>query len=434
MDFTRKHEPKSVINRLFISFGFALLILAGCTLDTTPASSSSTNETAKSRLVVAWVDAGNLIVWQTGDEFPRRVASGGVVRPYVSPDGAMIAFTRGPNGFPESLWVVDVGGATERQLVGDGTPRTFRNRQSQVGDVAWYDEGILYFNTLNRTALGFEPNDDLYRANARTREVALIRNPSEGGQFVFSPDREWIAMVSSGTYGRQDGRISIIDPLALRDATNLLFFVGVATGSEVSFYPQMQWTPDSQSLLVAIPDADLVYAETDETVPPTRLWQLPIDVPSDRALLGTVRASFFGLPVWSDNGEHLLYLQREPASNEFTIYLASANGDNAKGLLGGQAGTIELPTWIPNTTKFVYTLDNPGVVYRSGVDIDEERLSDEIVFTPQFLNENIYVFATTPAIASDGIQMQWGRVGEASRNIGSAGANIPVFDAVFVGE
>jgi hypothetical protein len=53
------------------------------------------------------------MVWQTGDTIPRRVASGGVVQPYIAPDGEHIVFTRGPNGATETLWVVDILGTAE---------------------------------------------------------------------------------------------------------------------------------------------------------------------------------------------------------------------------------------------------------------------------------------------------------------------------------
>src|SRR5215207_7615406 len=117
-----------------------ILLLSGCNL-TNPATNdapslSSTPLPGEERLVVAWVEAGNLMVWQSGDTLPRRVASGGVVRPYVAPDGNHIVFTRGPNGAAETLWSVDVLGTAEQQIVGE-RPRGYIPGTHQVGDVAW---------------------------------------------------------------------------------------------------------------------------------------------------------------------------------------------------------------------------------------------------------------------------------------------------------
>src|SRR5215207_570996 len=117
-----------------------ILLLTGCNL-TNPAAhvatpSASTPFPGEERLVVAWVEDGNLMVWQTADTIPRRIARGGVVRPYIAPDGNHIVFTRGPNGAAETLWSVDVLGTAEQQIVGE-RPRGYIPGTHQVGDVAW---------------------------------------------------------------------------------------------------------------------------------------------------------------------------------------------------------------------------------------------------------------------------------------------------------
>jgi len=405
------------------------MTLTGCNLDQArPITKLKTTES----LVVAWVDSGNLIVWRQGEENPRRVASGGVIRPFVSPDGQRIAYTRGPNGRAETLWIVDVAGTTEFLVVGEGNPRIFRNGASQVGDVAWFDATTLYINTYTGRNADLKFNDDLYRVNARTREVSLILPAGQGGRFAISPDHTQIATVSAGTYGRQDARISVVDPLAIDGATNLLFYIGVATGSEGVFHPHIQWAEDSLSILVAIPDADLIYSESETNVPPTRLWQLPIDTPSDRNLMGSVRASFFGLPLWSDTDTQILYLRRTPQSNEFTIVVADANGDNPSDYLTGDSGTIELPQWLPNSNRFIYTVENLGNVMIGERGKDPELLSQEVVYTPKFITDDVYVFVTSQAIATNGFQLRFARLNQQSVEIGNVGTNIPLFDAVII--
>jgi Tol biopolymer transport system component len=409
----------------------SLITMTGCNLDQArPLSKLKETES----LVVAWVDSGNLIVWRQGEETPRRIASGGVIRPYVSPDGERIAYTRGPNGQAETLWLVDTVGTTEFQVVGDDNPRIFRNGGAQVGDVAWFDETTLYMNTYSKRGFGLHFNDDLYRVNARTREVSLILPTGEGGRFAISPDNTQIATVSAGTYNRQDARISVVDPLAIDGATNLLFYIGVATGSETVFHPRIQWAEDSQSILVAIPDADLIYSETDSeaNVPPTRLWQLPVNTPSDRNLLGSVRGSFFGLPTWSDTDAQMLYLRRTPQSNEFTVVIADANGDNPIDYLTGESGEIELPQWLPNSNRFIYTAENLGNVMIGQRGTDSELLSQEVVYAPQFITDDLYIFVTSQAIATNGFQLRFAQLNQQSVEIGNVGTSIPLFDAVLV--
>lgn len=409
--------------------GLLLFLLAACTPPAPgPAPTAEGSSAPGQRLVVAWVEGGNLMVWSQGEELPRRVASGGVVQPFIAPDGRHIAFTRGPGGRPETLWVVDLAGRAEQMLAGGGTPRSTAG--ALIADVGWLDGAVLYFNTAAQSPLGLDPHNNLYRANIRTREVALLLGPGRGGRFVISPDRQRIALVYPGTYGRQDGRISVTDPLARIGPRSLLFFVGVATGAEYAFYPELHWLPDSSALLVAIPHRDLIYSETEPDPPLTQLWRLPADNPGGRTLLGGVRASFFGLPRWSDEGGLLLYMQRVPGSNSFRALAALANGDEPAEYATGEAGALEPARWLPGEGRFVYTQGSAGTVWLGSYGMAPQRLTDEVAYRPLFVSAEMYVFITPQAMAADGFQMRYAQVGQASQPIGPAGSALPVFDAV----
>jgi Tol biopolymer transport system component len=382
---------------------------------------------ASDSLTVAWVEQGNLVVWQSGMGEPRRIASGGVIRPYLAPDGRHVVFTRGPVGTPETLWVVDTAGTAEQELVPRGEIRAFRGGEIWIGDVGWLDETIIYFNTIRRTDNSREAQDDLYRANIRTREVALILPGTEGGAFTFSPNGEHIAVVYPGTYGQQDGRVRLIDPLAFENET-LLFFVGVSTGSEYKFYPRVFWEPDSTAMRVAIPDADLVYDDVD--APPTTLWRLGVDGGRDN--LGGVPASFFGQPQWSDDVTRLTYLQRTGSgnSNNFELMVANGEGDNPTVYASGQAGTIEPPTWIPGTTQFAYAQGNPGEYWLGGVGTSPERLppDGELIYFPLFVDSSIYVYATG---YGDTFDLRYRRLGDGEPvTIATVTGGFSVFDAI----
>lgn len=408
---------------------FICLLVAGC--DANPSRTPLTLNENQS-LIVAWVDRGNLLIWQQGDDSPRQIATGAVVRPYIAPDGQHIAFTRGPNGRSDTLWLVDIAGTSEQLLMGEGKPRGFRTGQALVGDVGWLDESTIYANTAKSSNLGIHFNDDLYRINTRTREVSLILRPGDGGKFFFSPDKKHIAVTSAGTYGKQDGRISVMEPIPTGGTTDLLYYIGVATGSEAPFYPHLQWTPDNQSILTALPDSDLIYhdMETTENIPPTRLWQFPIENPSDRNLIGSVTSSIFGLPLWSDDDSHLLYLRRTPNSNDFTIVVAQVNGENPLDYQSGTAGTIEPPKWLPHSQQFIYSLDNPGTVYLGQANQEPQLLSEQAVFSPNFLTEDFYVFVTLNTAGT--FQLAYARIGYSPVSIGTSLDFIPIFDARFV--
>jgi hypothetical protein len=410
-----------------------LFVLAACNLnqENTPEAALSP-QTTRQRLVVAWAESGNLLVWQTGESLPRRIASGGVVHPYIAPDGQHILFTRGPNGAPETLWVVDSAGTAEQQLVGE-RPRGYTAGENQLGDVVWLDETIFYINTLVQRAPFFEPVNDLYRGNIRTREIALIRSAGEGGRIYSSPDGQSLITVYHGTYSEQDGLIQVLDPLG-QSSDNLLFFVGVSTGSEYAFYPGIHWLPDSSAVLVAIPDADLIYGDTAENseVPFTRLWRLPLANPSDRELIGSLRVSFFGLPRWSSDGSAMTFLRRT-GTNEFSAYLADGRGENESLLYSGIAGQIEQPSWIENSNRYYFAQANSDkslTYYLGGIGLEAVRLSEEPMFTLNFVSPENYVYV---AQGEGRLELRYSQIGGESQFIGSL-SSLPVFDALLLGD
>ncbi len=368
---------------LFIS------LVAGCNLNADePLANPQTTTLA---VYLSWVQQGDLWVYGPDDSNPRRVASGGVVRPYLAPDGQTIAFTRGPEGTPQTLWAVDFTGGRERELAGTDDLLD----DEGIGQVGWWDENALYFNTfqVDNTHYVPHPRHNLYRVHAVTGELALIRAPAEGGNFSFDPQREHIILVYPGTYNVRDGRISMIDPLVLEPPRNLLFFEGVATGAETLFYPEIYWEASGEAVRFAIPDPDLLYASGDN-IPTTALWRVPLDAPSNREVIGSLQADFFGLPVWSPDGAHLVYLKRTATSpNRLELYLAEGDGSNAILYNDGQVGNLNRPRWI-DERQFVYIQGEPGAYWLGSVDAPPQRLTEKTIFNVRWLSSGHYIYLT----------------------------------------
>ncbi|MCS6836754.1 MAG: hypothetical protein NZ750_12150 [Anaerolineae bacterium] len=390
-----------------------------------------TSDEVGQKLTLAWASAGDLWVWRTGETAPRRVASGGVIRPWVSPDGQRIAYTRGANGQAQTLWVVDSRGLAEQQLIGPNNPRGYDPNSLRIGDIAWWDEVILYFNTLTLQGPGLSARNDLYRANARTREAAQILRPGRGGRFVFSPDKQQIAVVSSGRYNVGDGRISVVDPLGQRELRILLYFKGIASGSHSTYSLQVSWSRDSAALYAAIPHPDLVFQDTEdaEKLPPTILWVLPSANPAQRRQVGQVQASFFGLPTYSDAAGRWLYIQRQPASNRFRLLLAEPDGTEIGEIASGLAGEISAPNWIMGGPGYAFARGPLAQVWHGQADQDappallDERATLEVLW----LDAARYVFQT--ALEGGGSAFFIGRVGGSSQALVRADEYASYFSA-----
>jgi dipeptidyl aminopeptidase/acylaminoacyl peptidase len=384
-----------------------LIGLAGCNLTApptaTPVPPTSPPATSPAQqLAAAWVDGGNLLVWQTGDEYARRIAAGTVIRPLISPDGQRVAFTRGPQGNALALWVTDVTGVAAQELAGppdltiDIDASQFTR---QIGQVAWLDASTILFNTLIVPA-GPNPGggkaDDLWRVDLLDGSVRRLLPDGQGGDFAISPDGTYLALVTPGRYGQTPGQIRLTTAQGEAEAT-LLSFEAVSTASEYAFYPDLHWRPDSSELLTAIPDPDLVYPPAAGDSPRTAaLWRLGVD--GSAAQIGAVPAAFFGLPQWSPEGEWLTYLQQigDPADNTLGLMLADGSGGSAEQLATGQAGAISPPRW--SDAGYTYTLGSPGEVWLSAPGFAARRFpaAGEPVYHLQWAGVNTAAYASAP--------------------------------------
>ncbi len=404
-------------------YGWILcLLLAACNA-TEPSPTAVSDSIAAGRAIVAWEQEGDLFVWQSAQAGAQRVLSGEVVQPFLSPDGARIAFTRGANRAPETLWVVDATGGEARQLA-PPEPGT------QIGDVIWRGRDTLYFNTLAQAQPAFIPNHDLHRADIASGTVTQVLSAGEGGRIHISPDERHILLVHPGRYGETDARIRRYEPGSNQAPRTLLAFPSVAAASEFAFSPGIFWEPDSSAARVAIPDADAVYSEINATgTPPVQLWRLRLGAADSAENIGAVQASFFGLPRWSDDATQMLYLQRDAAG--VRLILAEGAGanpqpylDDASDLAGNEI------RWLPDRDTFVYPAGD-GLRYLLGrAGVEPVSLSEEPLLLPHFISRQHYLAWT--AFAAGSAELRLVEIDGTSTTIISSSDDLPQYDAVWL--
>jgi Tol biopolymer transport system component len=408
-----------------------VLLLTGCTLGFPDTGSSQTNapvvDVDAAMLTVTWVENGDLWVWRQGEARPQVIASGGVVRPYLAPDARHVAFSRGSEGRPLTLWTAAVDGSSASEVVSAVRIGAVQAVQPALLDIQWLDGDILYFNTARIAENALTPQNDLWRANIRTREVNQLLPPGEGGSISISPDKQRIALVYPGNYGVQDGRIRVIDLLAqARD--DLFYFTGVSSGASYPFFTPVTWSVGSDALYVAVPDKDLIYGDDGTT--PVRLWRITPGS-REREVLGGVPASFFGLPRWSADTSRMVYLRRlaSAANNQFELVVANREGGNPARYDTGLIGSFGLAEWLPDSTTFAYVNGEPGqyVIGRPGA--ARQPLSERL-FRPRFLNTVVVVYATQPAQT---FELRYLRLDDPQpQPIAPVTNPVPVFDAVLL--
>ena len=155
-------------------------------------------------LTVAWAENGDLMTWTSANPTPRRIASGGVIRPFLAPDGAQVAYLRGPEGQAFSLWISDTPGSAERQLL-DTAALADGGTARYLAQIVWSpDSRAIYFNTQVGAGMEARPADDLWRIDPQNGTIERLLADGDGGQIFFSPDGSRIALASTGEY-RQPG-------------------------------------------------------------------------------------------------------------------------------------------------------------------------------------------------------------------------------------
>ncbi len=331
---------------------FAVLLLVVAIVFTSQVRAAGT------RLVVAYIDGDTLYTWRQGDPSPRSIATGNLSQPRLAPDAAHVMYQQ-----DGELGLAAIDGSPHR-LVMPASFGTAQDISRLILSAGWLDAHTILLNTYR-----FSPKmlvkqqfaDDLWRIDINTGQLIRLLNDGQGGAFTISPDGKSIAVVRAGNYADQtQGSISVLDADG-KNAKALFTFPFVNTAASYQFYAAPKWSADSRSLLVAIPDPNLVYAMTD--IPPTVLWQIGLDGTKTR--LGEVHADFFSLPEFSPDGKSVLYARRigKPEDNQIAVFQAASDGTGEKEIVRDAIGKLEPAHWSPDGKLYTFVHGAPGSLW-----------------------------------------------------------------------
>lgn len=385
--------------------------------------SSSAHAEDNNHLVVAWLEKDNVMVWRTGDSAPTahrvpEAIAGNISQILLSSDGQYAAVNVIN---PGSLWLAapanpDLIEAVPNQaLLTTDDPKYIRIENLQRGA-----NNSFYFNTANHPSHYTIQNKDLWSVDAASLTFKLLIPPQEAGVFSISPDQQHIAIVQAGTYGAVDGKIILTN----QDGENrqeIMTFSAISSGSDNDFYPQINWQADSSAFNIAIPHKDLIY---NDNTAPTTLWHVTVD--GTKTQLGTVQASFFGLPQWSPSGRNLLYMRHKGgiSSNQFELV------DMPEVYATGEAGNLGTPQWLPasDSDLFIYQQGEPGD-YWLGMPTQPAVPFHDKLFAPKFVDAARYVYATAPG---DTFELRYANLSSPDSTLMATVHGAVVFDALIV--
>jgi hypothetical protein len=277
----------------------------------------------------------------------------GIYRPSLSPDAKFIAFLDEAISTDSDvpyrvLWLASTDTGSARPLVQPEALEPFvePNTIPLLDVFAWAPNGLeVLFNTKRflEGPPGAWPNFDLFSADVS----GTIDRPAiagDGGSFTPSPDGRSVAVATTST-------IAVIDLLTSERRT-LLQFDPFLMPCECYRIPHVTWTPDSRSILVSIPPADLLFPDAYKGQP-EQAWLLPLD--------GAPRVVFEAAPLgdqlsmvsFSPDASRLAYLQTsEACRDQGALHVLDLSASTDSGPLHC---ITQLPEWTPDGSHYIFS-------------------------------------------------------------------------------
>jgi hypothetical protein len=307
-------------------------------------------------LEVHFISDGNLWYWQETTGITTQVSNTGDAHNFTySPDGQVIAFTRGPVPIyftQTELWGIRRDGTGMQLLL------SIDQLHSMVGPPETldfsYEDNVQFMEWIGNThTLGFKilrsydaiggccDFGGFWQVDLDTGDVSAWTPPEvappKGPNGLLSPDGTQVAIINEGTLD-----------LVNADGTNLRrnvfsFEVAYQEGGRVA-YPSFFWAADSQSLLAVTFPGDLFS-------PPVTIWRIPVDG-SSPTLLHTFDTYSYWFDISPDHNYVVYKTRTQPRANDYDeLHLAALDG--SKDFIYFPQGNIGFSGWHPDQYHFV---------------------------------------------------------------------------------
>ena len=250
-------------------------------VDASPPASGEAGTGAGGSAVVAFVEDGNVLLWEESTGHSRVIYdSGDAIRVELSDDGQLVAFVRrsyfAAGGFDQNeqsaLWVVGRDGANPRELVSAQHVReqvdAAEADSTNFPRLDWIPntQRLLYSgNTYDAHGYGEGAHTALigvYLIDANTLESIELAPADTSFHFVPSPDGRLVALVD--TTG-----LLLFDVDSGRQ--QLEFPAGPVVGDTGWFAGAGVWTQDSSAFVIN------ALVEPTDVISGYELWRVPVD-------------------------------------------------------------------------------------------------------------------------------------------------------------
>jgi len=259
---------------------------------------------------VAFVDDGNIQVWDEATQQTRTIVNtGDAFTVTTSDDGQVIAYTRGTwvgglDGYEQfALWAMNRDGGNPRELISAEDLRQRINpserESSNFYQLSWIPQSHqLIFSGTKYIAQGEGlshaiPNG-AYLVDTDKGSVNILAEATENLRFLPSPDGKQVALMSPSDLG-------FINTDGSNKRQEVLTYAEVGLTGPI--FPTGAWTQESSAFVMTGSFESDPNFNVNFTI-----WRIPIDGSSSEAL-GAVTGSIPDSVTFSPDGKSASYLQ-----------------------------------------------------------------------------------------------------------------------------
>lgn len=211
----------------------------------------------------------------------------------------------------------------------------------------------------------------------------ITSGPTFDGQPDWSPDRRRLVFIRSDS-PYDPGHVMVVN----RDGTGL----DQLTTGEASFW-DARWSPDGKEIAVTKTDADgtrvyvmnadasglrrlveiesawpswspdgslIVFGGNPSGEEPDGIYQVDVRT-GETSLLVSAPETLNQTPAWSPDGEHIAFIRieldtggRQTTTIGSDLFVADADGTNARALANTRGGSVDSPTWSPDGQQVLF--------------------------------------------------------------------------------
>ncbi|MBS1145396.1 MAG: hypothetical protein H6R14_2802 [Proteobacteria bacterium] len=278
----------------------------------------------------------------TGKQTQITGGVGGNSNASISPDGKQIAFVSTRDNWPRVYVMNNDGSEVKRLVTADGYMELSPSWSPDGKSVAFYSQSTTSQGSVLKVV------DVDTGKSLEIKGNGLDKGPTAPS---WSADGRRIAFQGTGSAEKAKSEVFVVN----RDGSDLRE-ISTGAGNRAKGFPQV--SPDGRKV-VFVADLrnqfDLFVSDLDNDAK-------PINISQGAGLTHEA-------PRWSPDGKQLVFVSTRSGSDKARIFVANADGSNARSLTDGQFEAFD-PHWAANGREvvFVTLLDGRSQLYAVSVD------------------------------------------------------------------